>query len=34
MIDIFHLFWIIPICVFAGYILGAILSVGKDDKEI
>ena len=34
MISIFNLFWIVPLCVFAGYILGALLSVGKDNKEI
>lgn len=34
MINIFNLFWIIPLSAFVGYILGAILSAGKDNKEI
>lgn len=28
-----HLIWIIPLCTVFGYMLGAVMAVGKDDRE-
>lgn len=33
MINALHLLWIIPLAAFLGYVLGAIMAVGKDGEK-
>jgi hypothetical protein len=33
MINALHLLWIIPLFAFLGFVLGAIMSVGKEREE-
>lgn len=34
MINALHLFWIIPLAAFLGYVIGAIMAVGKKSEDI